>query len=142
MSIEKIRYAVVTTSTVKNPVPELIPKYQESLKTQSSTSSSAAKTTSSDLKAAEAEARSVLKGLNDDSASGNATAVRRESLINLNRTAQASGQAEFNNLGKEGRKAAIQQYGSEYNAVKAFGEKKFKVLAEGAGYKDATFDPR
>ena len=153
MSIEKIRYAVVTVSTVKNPVPELVPKYQESLETQSSTSSSAAKTTSSDLKpsakttssdlkAAESEARSILKGLNDDSASGNKTAVRRESLINLNRTAQASGQAEFNNLGKDGRKAAIQQYGSEYNAVKAFGEKKFKVLAEGAGYKDATFDPR
>ena len=142
MSIEKIRYAVVTTSTVKNPVPELIPKYQESLETQSSTSSSAAKTVSSDLKTADAEAKSVLKGLNDDPTPTNTTAARKDSLINLNRTAQASGQAEFNNLGAEGRKAAIQQYGSEYNAVKAFGEKKFNTLSEGAGYKGATFEPR
>ena len=142
MSIEKIRYAVVTTSTVKNPVPELIPKYQESLETQSSTSSGAAKTVSSDLKTADAEAKSVLKGLNDDPTPTNTTAARKDSLINLNRTAQASGQAEFNNLGAEGRKAAIQQYGSEYNAVKAFGEKKFNTLSEGAGYKGATFEPR
>lgn len=142
MSIEKIRYAVVTVSTVKNPVPELIPKYQESLETQSSTSSGAAKTVSSDLKTADAEAKSILKGLNDDPTPTNTTAARKDSLINLNRTAQASGQAEFNNLGAEGRKAAIQQYGSEYNAVKAFGEKKFNALSEGAGYKGATFDPR
>jgi len=142
MSIEKIRYAVVTVSTVKNPVPELIPKYQESLETQSNTSSGAAKTVSSDLKTADAEAKSVLKGLNDDPTPSNTTTARKESLINLNRTAQASGQAEFNSLGAEGRKAAIQQYGSEYNAVKAFGEKKFNALAEGAGYKGATFDPR
>ena len=142
MSIEKIRYAVVTVSTVKNPVPELIPKYQESLEAQSSTSSSAAKTVSSDLKTADAEAKSILKGLNDDPVPSNTTSSRKDSLINLNRTAQASGQAEFNNLGAEGRKAAIQQYGSEYNAVKAFGEKKFNALSEGAGYKGATFDSR
>lgn len=142
MSIEKIRYAVVTVSTVKNPVAELIPKYQESLETQSSTSSGAAKTVSSDLKTADSEAKSILKGLNDDPAPSNTTEARKDSLINLNRTAQASGQAEFNNLGAEGRKVAIQQYGSEYNAVKAFGEKKFKALSEGAGYKGATYDPR
>ena len=142
MSIEKIRYAVVTVSTVKNPVPELIPKYQESLETQSSTSSGAAKTVSSDLKTADDEAKSILKGLNEDPTPTNTTVARKDSLINLNRTAQASGQAEFNNLGAEGRKAAIQQYGSEYNAVKAFGEKKFNTLSEGAGYKGATFEPR
>ena len=142
MSIEKIRYAVVTVSTVKNPLPELIPKYQESLEAQSSTSSGAAKTVSSDLKTADAEAKSILKGLNGDPTPSNTTVARKDSLINLNKTAQASGQAEFNNLGAEGRKAAIQQYGSEYNAVKSFGEKNFKALAEGAGYKGATFDPR
>lgn len=142
MSIEKIRYAVVTVSTVKNPVPELVPKYQESLETQSSTSSGVAKTVSSDLKTADAEAKSILKGLNDDPAPSNTTEARKDSLINLNRTAQASGQAEFNNLGAEGRKASIQQYGSEYNAVKSFGEKKFNALSEGAGYKGATYDPR
>ena len=87
------------------------------------------------------EAKEVLKGLNNSNVP-ETTQVKRSNLLNLNRTAQASGQAEFNGLGAEGRKAAIQQYGSEYNAVKAFGEKKFKALAEGEGYKGATFDPR
>lgn len=142
MSIEKIRYAVVTVSTVKNPLPELIPKYQESLETQSSTSSGAAKTVSSDLKTADAEAKSILKGLNDDPTPSNTTAARKDSLINLNKSAQASAQAKFNGLGKEGRDAAIAEYGSEYKAVKAYGEDIFKNRAEAEGYKGATFEPR
>ena len=157
MSIEKIRYAVVTVSTVKNPTPELIPKYEEQQRVDSKSASGVAnsKTPSTggngsvadDLRNAESEAKSILKGLNEDPTStsasaANTTAAEKDSLINLNRTAQASGQAEFNNLGAEGRKAAIQQYGSEYNAVKAFGEKKFNTLSEGAGYKGATFEPR
>ena len=141
MSIEKIRYAVVTVGTVKNPTPELIPKYEEQQRADSKTSTSAAKSSTLDLKTADTEAKEVLKGLND-SGTPETTQVKRSNLLNLNRTAQASGQAEFNGLGAEGRKAAIQQYGSEYNAVKAFGEKKFKALAEGEGYKGATFDPR
>ena len=141
MTIEKIRYAVVTVGTVKNPTPELIPKYEEQQRADSKTSTSAAKSSSLDLKTADSEAKEVLKGLNDSNVP-ETTQVKRSNLLNLNRTAQASGQAEFNGLGAEGRKAAIQQYGSEYNAVKAFGEKKFKALAEGEGYKGATFDPR
>ena len=142
MSIEKIRYAVVTVSTVKNPVPELIPKYQESLEAQSSTSSGAAKTVSSDLKTADAEAKSILKGLNEDPTPSNTTVARKDALINLNRSAQASAQAKFNGLGKDGRDAAIAEYGSEYKAVKAYGEAIFKNRAEAEGYKGATFDPR
>lgn len=142
MSIEKIRYAVVTVSTVKNPSPELIPKYQESLETQSSASSSAAKTVSSDLKTADDEAKSILKGLNDDPTPSNTTTARKDALINLNRSAQASAQAKFNGLGKDGRDAAIAEYGSEYKAVKAYGEAIFKNRAESEGYKGATFDPR
>ena len=142
MSIEKIRYAVVTVSTVKNPVPELVPKYQESLEAQSSTSSGAAKTVSSDLKTADAEAKSILKGLNGDPTPSNTTAARKDSLINLNKSAQASAQAKFNGLGKEGRDAAIAEYGSEYKAVKAYGEDIFKNRAEAEGYKGATFEPR
>ena len=142
MSIEKIRYAVVTVSTVKNPLPELVPKYQESLEAQSSTSSGAAKTVSSDLKTADAEAKSILKGLNDDPAPSNTTAARKDSLINLNKSAQASAQAKFNGLGKEGRDAAIAEYGSEYKAVKAYGEDIFKNRAEAEGYKGATFETR
>lgn len=142
MSIEKIRYAVVTVSTVKNPTPELIPKYQESLETQSNTSSGAAKTVSSDLKTADAEAKSILKGLNDDPVPSSTTSAKQESLININRTAQASAQAKFNGLGREGREAAIAEYGSEYNAVKAYGEEIFKNRAEAEGYKGATYAPR
>ena len=37
MAIERIRYAVVTTTTVKNPTPELLPKYAEDIAKQSQT---------------------------------------------------------------------------------------------------------
>lgn len=39
MSIERIRYAVVTTTTVKNPTPELLPKYAADIAKQSETTS-------------------------------------------------------------------------------------------------------
>lgn len=139
LSVERIRYAVVTVGTVKDPTPELIPKYKESIEAQSKTSTGTA-TVASELANADAQAKAALKGISGDDPETNP--VRRNNLVNLNRTAQASGQAEFNNLGVEGRRAAIQQYGSEANAVKAYGEKSFKALAEGEGYKGATFEPR
>lgn len=137
MSIEKIRYAVVTVGTVSNPLPELISKYKDSLEAQSKTATGAA--TSSDLDDADAKAKAALKGLNEDPVK---TPEKRANLLNLNRTAQANAQAEFNGLTAEGRKAAIQEYGSERNAVKAFGEKSFKGLTEAEGIKGATFEPR
>lgn len=137
MSIEKIRYAVVTVGTVSNPLPELISKYKDSLEAQSKTATGAA--TSSDLGDADAKAKAALKGLNGDPVK---TPEKRANLLNLNRTAQANAQAEFNGLTAEGRKAAIQEYGSERNAVKAFGEKSFKGLTEAEGIKGATFEPR
>lgn len=139
LSVERIRYAVVTVGTVKDPTPELIPKYKESIEAQSKTSTGTA-TVASELADADAQAKAALKGISGGEPETNP--VRRNNLVNLNRTAQASGQAEFNNLGTEGRRAAIQQYGSEANAVKAYGEKSFKALAEGEGYKGATFEPR
>ena len=139
LSVERIRYAVVTVGTVKDPTPELIPIYKESIEAQSKTSTGTA-TVASELANADAQAKAALKGISGDDPETNP--VRRNNLVNLNRTAQASGQAEFNNLGAEGRRAAIQQYGSEANAVKAYGEKSFKALAEGEGYKGATFEPR
>jgi hypothetical protein len=139
LSVERIRYAVVTVGTVKDPTPELIPKYKESIEAQSKTSSGTA-TVASELANADAQAKAALKGISGDDPETNP--VRRNNEINLNRTAQASGQAEFNNLGADGRRAAIQQYGSEANAVKAYSEKIFKSLAEGEGYKGATFTPR
>ena len=141
MSIERIRYSVVTVSTVKDPVPELIPKYKESVESQSKTSTGAAKTTASnDLKDADEEAKKLLGNISGQEPVKKT--AQKDSLLNLNVTAQASAQGEFNNLGVEGRKAAIKQYGSEYNAVKAFGERTFKALSEGEGYKGATFEPR
>ena len=143
LSVERIRYAVVTVGTVRDPTPELIPKYKESVEAQSKTSTGAASTSNSatsELAQADADAKAALKGISGNEPETNP--VRRNNLVNLNRTAQASGQAEFNNLGAAGRRAAIQQYGSEANAVKAYGERTFKALAEGEGYKDATFEPR
>lgn len=137
MSIEKIRYAVVTVGTVSNPLPELISKYKDSLEAQSKTATGAA--TSSDLGDADAKAKAALKGLNGEPVK---TPEKRANLVNLNRTAQANAQSEFNGLTAEGRKAAIQEYGSERNAVKAFGEKSFKGLTEAEGIKGATFEPR
>lgn len=139
LSVERIRYAVVTVGTVKDPTPELIPKYKESIEAQSKTSTGTA-TVASELANADAQAKAALKGISGDDPETNP--VRRNNLVNLNKTAQASGQAEFNNLGVEGRRAAIQQYGSEANAVRAYSEKIFKSLAEGEGYKGATFEPR
>ena len=64
MSIERIRYAVVTTTTVKNPTPELIPKYKESVEAQSKTKSIGAGVSTKDdpVKDAQAQAKSVLEG--------------------------------------------------------------------------------
>lgn len=140
MSIEKIRYAVVTVGTVSNPLPELISKYKDSLEAQSKTATGVATSTSSDLADADAKAKAALKGITGEESAK--TPEKRANLLNLNRTAQANAQAEFNGLTAEGRKAAIQEYGSERNAVKAFGEKSFKGLTEAEGIKGATFEPR
>ena len=71
MSIEKIRYAVVTVGTVKNPTPELIPKYEEQKENVGSNSNSvAANVKSSGAKDIIAEAvndgKSVLNGINGE----------------------------------------------------------------------------
>ena len=144
MSIERIRYSVVTVSTVTDPTPELIPKYKESVEAQSKTNSSAAKSSvSSDIKEADAQAKDVLKGI---SGGGEATtkAVKKDSIINLNKTAQADAQSWWNGLGKDGRASAIAQYGSERAAKAEQGTKTFNGLLEGSGYSkgSATYEPR
>lgn len=140
MSIERIRYAVVTVSSVKDPTPELIPKYKESIAAQSKTASSSS--VSADIAAADAQAKGVLNGI----AGGEPTtkAVKKENIINLNKTAQADAQSWWNGLGAEGRSAAISQYGTERAAKADYGAKTFGNLLEGSGYaKDAaTYEPR
>ena len=143
MSIERIRYSVVTVSTVTDPTPELIPKYKESVEAQSKTNSSAAKSSvSSDIKDADVQAKDVLKGI-----SGGETTtkvVKKDSIINLNKTAQADAQSWWNGLGKDGRASAIAQYGSERAAKAEQGVKTFNGLLEGSGYSkgSATYEPR
>lgn len=144
MSIERIRYAVVNVTAVKNPTPELIPKYNESVATQSKTSSSSASTTTSDntLGDADTQAKKILEGVSQKEPT--TTAVRKDNILNLNRTAQADSQSWWNGLGKEGRSSAITQYGSENAAKSSYGSKRFESLLEGAGYSkgSATYEPR
>lgn len=142
LSIERIRYAVVTISTVKDPTPELIPKYKESVEAQSKTSTSSASSVSSDIKDAEAQAKDALKG----KIGGEPTTkhAQRENTINLNKTAQADSQAWWNGLGAEGRSSATAQYGSERAAKANYGTKRFDDLLESRGYArgSVTYDPR
>lgn len=143
MSIERIRYSVVTVSTVTDPTPELIPKYKESVEAQSKTNSSAAKSSvSSDIKDADAQAKDVLKGISGGEVT--TKAVKKDSIINLSKTAQADAQSWWNGLGKDGRASAIAQYGSERAAKAEQGTKTFNGLLEGSGYSkgSATYEPR
>ena len=91
MSIEKIRYAVVTVGTVKNPTPELIPKYEEQQRVDSKSSSGVANSTTpsggngsvaDDLRNAESEAKQVLNGISGGEPS--TKAVKKDNIINLN----------------------------------------------------------
>ena len=144
MSIERIRYSVVTVSTVTNPVPELRAMFEEQQRNvDSKTSSSAAKSSvSSNIKDADAQAKDVLKGISGGEAT--TKAVKKDSIINLNKTAQADAQSWWNGLGKDGRASAIAQYGSERAAKAEQGVKTFNGLLEGSGYSkgSATYEPR
>ena len=143
MSIEKIRYSVVTVSTVKDPIPELVPLYKSSVEAQSNQNSSVAKTKSDDaLGDPAAEAKKLL-----GNASGQETTKkedRKASLVNLNVTAQGQAQSWFNGLGADGRKAEIAKYGSERAAKAVQGKIYFDALLTGHGYTkgSATYDPR
>lgn len=142
LSVERIRYAVVTVGAVKNPVPELTPKYTESVEAQSKTASTSSTSASSDLKDADAQAKDALKGISGEQPA--TKAVKRDNIINLNKTAQADAQSWWNNLGKEGRASAIAQHGSERVAKASYGSKSFAGLLEGNGYDKgvATYEPR
>ena len=143
MSIEKIRYSVVTVSTVKDPVPELIPKYKESVEAQSNQNASVAKTKSDDaLGDPDAEAKKLLGNV-----SGQETTkkpAKKADLLTINVTAQSDAQAWFNSFDDKGRKAQIAKYGSERAAKAAQGKIYFDALLTSHGYAkgSATYDPR
>ena len=143
MSIEKIRYSVVTVSTVKDPVPELIPKYKESVEAQSNQNASVAKTKSDDaLGDPDAEAKKLLGNV-----SGQETTkkpAKKADLLTINVTAQSDAQAWFNSFDDKGRKAQIAKYGSERAAKATQGKIYFDALLTSHGYAkgSATYDPR
>ena len=143
MSIERIRYSVVTVSTVKNPIPELVPLYKPSVEVQSNQNASVAKTKSDDaLGDPAAEAKKLLGDVSGQEPKKKP--AERANTINLNVTAQAEAQAWFNSFDDKGRKAQITKYGSERAAKAAQGKIYFDALLTGHGYAkgSATYDPR
>ena len=138
MSIERIRYAIVKVSAVKNPLPELLSKYEQQKNVDSKTSSSSATTSlDSDIKDAETKGKNALKGISGGEAEK--PSARRANYENLNKTAQADAQSWWNGLGAEGRSSAIGQHGSERAAKAEYGTKRFNALAEAEGYPKGTF---
>lgn len=122
MSIEKIRYAVVTVSTVKNPVPELIPKYEE----QKANVSSNVDTVSGNVKAgdsaeniiakAQKDGKSILEGINDNSGEvAKANAHKGYTYQTVLNSSYSEANIAYRNLEKsppEGRKAWIDKEAS------------------------------
>ena len=79
MSIEKIRYAVVTVGTVKNPSPELTAKYEEQQQNANTTTTSVSNgVKSADEKTPDyaAEAKKSLGNLNGSAESSSNTAAK------------------------------------------------------------------
>lgn len=79
MSIEKIRYAVVTVGTVKNPSPELVSKYEEQKQNTNTTTtdvSNGVKTPDEKTPDYAAEAKKALGNLNGSAESGENVAAK------------------------------------------------------------------
>ena len=106
MSIEKIRYAVVTVSTVKNPVPELVPKYEEQQKVGNANTTSVAngvKTPDEKTPDYAAEAKKSLGNLNGSAETGgNAAAKTKLSAEYANKQAYANAIEGTKNSVKKG----------------------------------------
>ena len=93
MSIEKIRYAVVTVSTVKNPVPELVAKYEEQQKVGNANTTSVAngvKTPDEKTPDYAAEAKKSLGNLNGSTETGDAVAKTKLNAEYANKQAYAN----------------------------------------------------
>ena len=93
MSIEKIRYAVVTVSTVKNPVPELVAKYEEQQKVGNANTTSVAngiKTPDEKTPDYAVEAKKSLGNLNGSAETGDTVAKTKLSAEYANKQAYAN----------------------------------------------------
>lgn len=105
MSIEKIRYAVVTVSTVKNPVPELVAKYEEQQKVGNANTTSVAngvKTPDEKTPDYAAEAKKSLGNLNGSAETGDAVAKTKLSAEYANKQAYANAIEGTKNSVKKG----------------------------------------
>ena len=105
MSIEKIRYAVVTVSTVKNPTPELVSKYEEQQNVGNSNTTSVAngvKTPDEKTPDYAAEAKKSLGNLNGSAETGNVAAKTKLSAEYANKQAYANAIEGTKNSVKKG----------------------------------------
>lgn len=105
MSIEKIRYAVVTVSTVKNPVPELVAKYEEQQKVGNANTTSVAngvKTPDEKTPDYAAEAKKSLGNLNGSAETGDTVAKTKLSAEYANKQAYANAIEGTKNSVKKG----------------------------------------
>ena len=106
MSIEKIRYAVVTVSKVSNPIPELTSKYQDHVNAQSKTESGSGSATEDDkaiLKDAQAQARAIIGDTGSETPKS--PVERKYSLRVVVTTAKANAAEEAVKLGLTGKEA-------------------------------------
>lgn len=105
MSIEKIRYAVVTVSTVKNPTPELVSKYEEQQNVGNSNTTSVAngvKTPDEKTPDYVAEAKKSLGNLNGSAETGDTVAKTKLSAEYANKQAYANAIEGTKNSVKKG----------------------------------------
>ena len=105
MSIEKIRYAVVTVSTVKNPVAELVAKYEEQQKVGNANTTSVAngvKTPDEKTPDYAAEAKKSLGNLNGSAETGDTVAKTKLSAEYANKQAYANAIEGTKNSVKKG----------------------------------------
>ena len=126
MSIEKIRYAVVTVSTVKNPVPELVAQYEEQQKVGNANTISVSGNVKADgakggsaeeiIAKAQKDGKSVLEGINDNSGEVAKTNAHKgytyQTVLN---SSYSEANIAYRNLEKpptEGRKAWIDKEAS------------------------------
>ena len=105
MSIEKIRYAVVTVSTVKNPVPELVPKYEEQQNVGNSNTTSVVNEVKTDEEKTPdyaAEAKKSLGNLNGSAETGDTVTKTKLSAEYANKQAYANAIEGTKNSVKKG----------------------------------------
>ena len=134
MSIEKIRYAVVTVSTVKNPVPELVAKYEEQQKVGNANTTSVTngvKTPDEKTPDYAAEAKKSLGNLNGGAETGGNDAAKTKLSAEY-----ANKQAYANAI--EGTKYSIKKGADRLAEIHAAAEKWFNSAVKRGEVEDGA----